>query len=106
MNNKEPTTSDRERRFRDSYLKSLPLHFALCTLLFVLLTSPFAHGAVWYVDVDNTVGPCDGMSRGTAFQTIQQGIDAAYHAGGEVWVAVRVDRRTRRLLERTVEDLL
>ena len=36
-----------------------------------------AYAAVWYVDVDNTTGPRDGTSWPTAFQTIQEGVDAA-----------------------------
>jgi predicted outer membrane repeat protein len=42
----------------------------------------------WYVDVGNAVGPWDGASWATAFQTIQESVDAASGAGGgEVWVA-------------------
>lgn len=41
-----------------------------------------------YVDIDNTSGTYDGTSWATAYQTIQEGIDAANAAGaGEVWVA-------------------
>ena len=48
----------------------------------------FAHTAVWYVDVENTAGPWDGTSWGTAFQTIREGVDAAQgDGGGEVSVA-------------------
>ena len=36
-----------------------------------------AHADIWYVDVDNTAGPWDGTSWGTAFQTIQEGVHAA-----------------------------
>ncbi len=43
-------------------------------------------GQVWYVDLDNTSSG-NGLSWNTAFQTIQEGIDAAFAAGGgEVWV--------------------
>jgi len=46
-----------------------------------------ALAAVWYVDKDNT-GTEVGTSWSTAFNTIQEGIDAAYDdGGGEVWVA-------------------
>jgi parallel beta-helix repeat protein len=42
----------------------------------------------WLVDVSNTTGPWNGSSWATAYQSIQQGIDAAYAVGlGEVWVA-------------------
>ncbi len=40
-----------------------------------------------YVDSNNVQGPGDGKQWTTAFQTIQQGINAAAKTGGEVWVA-------------------
>jgi len=47
-----------------------------------------AFGAVWRVDKDNTSGTEDGTSWGTAFDTIQEGVDAAFaDGGGDVWVA-------------------
>ncbi len=43
---------------------------------------------LWYVDIDNTVGPWDGLSWATAYTAIQDGIDDANTLGaGEVWVA-------------------
>ena len=61
-----------------------------CILLGASLLPAF--GDVWYVDVDNAAGPWDGTSWPTAFQTIQEGINAAYASLGgegeaEVWVA-------------------
>jgi hypothetical protein len=54
-----------------------------------------ATAAVWYVDKDNT-GPENGTAWATAFNTIQEGIDAAYAAGGgEVWVAEGVYNEAR-----------
>jgi len=53
-------------------------------------------GQVWYVDLDNA-GSGDGLSWTTAFQTIQEGIDAAFTAGGgEVWVGegIYIEQRT------------
>lgn len=45
-------------------------------------------GTVWYVDKDNSSGTDDGTTWNTAFDTNQEGIDAAFNAGGgEVWVA-------------------
>ena len=56
-------------------------------LVLLLLASAMGAGAVIYVDAD-AAGPAhDGASWTTAFQTIQQGIDAAEAAGGPVWVA-------------------
>ncbi|MBI4557841.1 MAG: PKD domain-containing protein [Candidatus Hydrogenedentes bacterium] len=53
----------------------------------VLSLSLGAPAAVWYVDKDNT-GAEDGTSWASAYNTIQEGIDAVYvAAGGEVWVA-------------------
>jgi len=47
-----------------------------------------ACAAVWHVDKDNASGTRNGTTWATAFATIQEGIDAAYAAGGgEVWVA-------------------
>ncbi len=60
---------------------------AILLSAFIVLTSPFAHAAIWYVDKDNT-GAQDGTSWGTTYTTIQPAIDAAYgDGGGEVWVA-------------------
>jgi len=42
---------------------------------------------VVYVDIDNRKGPWNGKSWATAYQGIQQGLDRAYAAGAEVWVA-------------------
>jgi hypothetical protein len=52
-------------------------------------TNPvLAAGMVWYVDTENTTGPWDGGTWSTAFQTIQEAVDAALTAdGGDVWVA-------------------
>jgi len=51
------------------------------------ITSASAWAAVWYVDKDNS-GAEDGTSWATAFNTIQEGVDAGFNAsGGEVWVA-------------------
>ncbi|MFH2094745.1 MAG: right-handed parallel beta-helix repeat-containing protein [Bacteroidota bacterium] len=48
----------------------------------------FLNAQNWYVDVDNTSGTYNGNSWATAFQDVQDGIDAAYNAGGgDVWVA-------------------
>ncbi|HIJ74792.1 MAG TPA: right-handed parallel beta-helix repeat-containing protein, partial [Candidatus Hydrogenedentes bacterium] len=58
-----------------------------------MLAAANAFGAVWYVDKGNTEGPWDGMEWAKAYQTIQEGVDAAeadYLANGgtcEVWVA-------------------
>jgi len=67
-----------------------------CVALGVAALCPLAHAAVWYVHVDNTAGPWDGTSWAAAFQTIQEGVDAAYgDGGGEVWVAEGVYDETR-----------
>ncbi|HIJ65882.1 MAG TPA: hypothetical protein HPP77_08010 [Candidatus Hydrogenedentes bacterium] len=58
----------------------------------VILAAVNAFGAAWYVDKGNDAGPWDGTSWAKAYQTIQEGIDAAeadYLANGgtsEVWV--------------------
>ncbi len=45
-------------------------------------------GDVFFVDVRNTSGTQDGLAWATAFDTIQEGIEAAREDfGGEVWVA-------------------
>lgn len=45
-------------------------------------------GDVFFVDRANASGEEDGASWGTAFTTVQEGVDAAWRAfGGEVWVA-------------------
>ena len=44
--------------------------------------SPYAFGAVWYVDKDNTSGVEDGTAGATAFTTIQPAIDAAFNCSG------------------------
>ncbi len=52
-----------------------------------LLIPAAANATVWFVDKDNT-GSEDGLTWATAFNTIQEGINAAFAAsGGEVWVA-------------------
>ena len=57
-------------------------------LLGMLVYTVSASAAVWYVDKDNISGSEDGTTWGTAFTTIQEGIDAAFDdGGGEVWVA-------------------
>ena len=49
-----------------------------------------AQGAVWYVDKNNQGGKV-GVSWGTAFNTIQEGVDAAFSAGGgDVWVRAAI----------------
>ena len=64
----------------------MPKHVTTSMILVVFASEAFA--ATWYVDKDNMSGPWNGSSWGTAFQTIQQGIDAAQgDGGGEVWVA-------------------
>ena len=58
----------------------------LAFLLAVALTvCGAAFADVWYVDDSNTGGPWDGLSWATAFQLIQDGVDAA-SSGDEVWV--------------------
>jgi len=42
---------------------------------------------VIYVNVNNTAGTLDGKSWATAFRSLQEGIDYAYAADAEVWVA-------------------
>ncbi len=61
--------------------------FVLAGLL--LLGGPAASAAIWYVDVNSTMPPVEnGTSWSTAFNTLQEGIDAAAtDGGGEVWVA-------------------
>jgi predicted outer membrane repeat protein len=54
---------------------------SLCLFAFTI------HAQVWYVNWTNTTGPHTGESWATAFTTVQEGIDAAESAGGEVWVA-------------------
>jgi hypothetical protein len=71
-------------------MQSKPLFHAVTFLLVIIgvcaASSP-ASAAIWYVDKDNG-GTQDGASWTTAFDTIQEGIDAAFAAGGgEVWVA-------------------
>ncbi|MBI4558667.1 MAG: hypothetical protein HY706_13890 [Candidatus Hydrogenedentes bacterium] len=54
----------------------------------LIFLSVHAHGAVWYVDKDNSFGIEDGATWNRAFTAVQAGIDAAFAAGGgEVWVA-------------------
>ena len=54
-------------------------------LILVYIVCATASAGVWYVDVDNT-GFEDGSEWATAFNTIQEGVDAASD-GDEVWVA-------------------
>jgi len=57
-------------------------------ILTLQILIPASVWAVVYVDVDNTKGPWDGKSWASAYKTVQEGIDAAIHAGaGQVWVA-------------------
>lgn len=50
--------------------------------------APSAGWAVVHVDVDNVRGPQDGKSWASAYNTVQEGIDAAHNAGGgDVWIA-------------------
>ncbi|MBA7651097.1 hypothetical protein ES703_58912 [subsurface metagenome] len=60
---------------------------------------------VVYVDVDNTAGPWDGKSWATAYWNLQDGLDYAYAAGAEVWVAEGTYQPTA-TAERTVSFLL
>jgi len=56
-----------------------------------------AQGAVWYVDKNNQGGKA-GVSWGTAFNTIQEGVDAAFNAGGgDVWVRTAIYDEERSL---------
>jgi hypothetical protein len=65
-------------------------------VLGILLYAVSAAAAVWYVDKDNVSGAEDGTTWGTAFTTIQEGIDAAFDdGGGEVWVAEGVYNEAR-----------
>ncbi len=59
------------------------------TLLVVAFATTFnAFAGIWYVDIDNTSGTENGKTWETSFDTIQEGVDAAYRTGGgEVWVA-------------------
>ncbi len=50
--------------------------------------------AVVYVDKDNMAGPWNGASWATAFQTIQEGLDAA-GVGEDVWVAEGIYAESR-----------
>ena len=56
-------------------------------ILSFLVFIPVSGWAVVYVDVNNVAGPRDGKSWATAYQSIQEGVDYAYAAGSEVWVA-------------------
>ncbi len=63
-----------------------------CILVAASLGMPGAYAQIWRVDKDTPLAgqplAQDGTSWDRAFETIQQGIDAAYLAGGgEVWVA-------------------
>ncbi|MBI5091798.1 MAG: hypothetical protein HZB26_05060 [Candidatus Hydrogenedentes bacterium] len=65
-----------------------------CSFLVVSLYSMSASAAVWiavrHVDIDSPAPAAlqDGSTWATAFDTIQEGVDAASNAGGgEVWVA-------------------
>lgn len=64
----------------------ISVKFAVMGLI-CLLFQGLAYGAAnYYVNVNNAA-PGSGTSWSTAFNTIQEGIDAASSAGGEVWVA-------------------
>jgi hypothetical protein len=56
-------------------------------VLLLVLVSPLRAPSVVHVDGNNATGPWDGKSWGTAFRGVQEGLDAAGGAGGEVWVA-------------------
>jgi hypothetical protein len=63
------------------------LVLTICISLSWTLSAP---GAVWYVDRNNQGGKA-GVSWGTAFNTIQEAVDAASKAGsGDVWVRAAV----------------
>jgi predicted secreted Zn-dependent protease len=55
-----------------------------CVLAFSLSPLSSAQAATWYVDVDVTGG--DGTAWATAYDTIQEAIDAANPTGDEIWV--------------------
>ncbi len=61
------------------------IKFAVIGLIFLFQASAQA-AADYYVNVNNAT-PGSGTSWSTAFNTIQDGIDAASSAGGEVWIA-------------------
>lgn len=66
--------------------KTMAKYVSLCLLLVVGI-APRVYGAVWYVDRGNATGTEDGHAWGTAFTTLQEGLNAAAAAGGgEVWV--------------------
>lgn len=70
----------------------------VCFALAAAYTGPVAAGPgdVFFVDRANTSGVEDGAAWGTAFSTLQAGIDAAWRAfGGEVWVAQGLYDETR-----------
>ncbi len=65
------------------------------TLLLTLLLTAMLPAARVYVDGDNSNGPWTGQSWRSAFQTVQEGLDAAAAAGGgEVWVAAGIYKPT------------
>jgi hypothetical protein len=61
--------------------------------MFVLMV-PVSGWATVYVDADNTKGPWDGKSWGTAYQSIQEALDYAQKSDKEVWVAEGTYRPT------------
>ncbi len=63
--------------------------FGIALLAVVIVFGPcFTFADTWYVDIKNTSGIEDGLSWTTSFNTIQEGVDAAFaDGGGEVWVA-------------------
>lgn len=77
------------------------LSMSWMAILSVLCFIPISGWAVVYVDVDNLKGPWDGNSWDTAYQNVQEGLDHAYAAGAEVWVAEGTYKPTS-TTERTV----
>ncbi|MCX7001133.1 MAG: right-handed parallel beta-helix repeat-containing protein [Candidatus Sumerlaeota bacterium] len=67
------------------------LKIVLTFIFFVFLFNATSHlyaESVWRVDWESAAPLKDGKSWDTAFTTIQEGVDAAFNAGGgEVWVA-------------------
>ena len=66
---------------------------------------PATAGKIFYVNAGNAAGPWDGKSWTTAFRTVQEGLDAAAAAGGEVWVAAGTYKPTDSN-DRTISFLL
>ncbi len=59
----------------------------LCFLTLAVVWSVSGSAEIVYVDRANTSGVEDGTTWQKAFNTIQEGVDAASAGGGEVWVA-------------------